>query len=806
MPLSYQLNSLCLTDITSRMSHDEFECGAFSIPFPYKPYTQQLTTMQLISEAIDTKAIAIVESPTGTGKTQCLLNSALALLTKYRERSKKLRDDNDSGLTVGQFFKTSQILNGRRSRLHGKVLKRSRSASSEEEDVMRSGGSDSSSDDADDQLVDFPKLFYTSRTHSQLAQSMREAATGPFFSKPEIYKLKMVHVASRQQLCVNQKIRARSRGQQDRLNDLCIEALGEPSTCERGCPYADKHRVNVLVEHLRIQPRSLSEIKTIGEREKGCPFLATKRFTPEANVIFLPYGYLTDKSMREQCCGPTPVVLDGCTADDFDDVKKSSLLTGATVIFDEGHNLGDAASSALSADLSTATLKVVEASVAWYASHYQNRLLQKNKQKLRELLGVLRSLLAFNPLRTGNDHRVMGINEFIFDCGLDDVNFFSISQFIENSNLRQKLRGAASHLSTVGKPEMLNDQGISVACRFIDRFARADSDASAIIAEREESGLLFRLVASCSAPALRDVLALSRSIVVAGGTLQPFPLLCADLFPRCPTASSPRCSPPEDTEAEASKQIKIGAFDHVIPSRNLQVLTLRCGPSKEEFLFTFAQRGIQQQQLREVGDSLLELAKVVPHGMAVFFPSYAMESMFVDVLKRNGTFTRIEDAKKIFRESPTTPAEETLKAYTDYLEDHLESGTGAMIFCVMGGKLSEGVNFNDHLARCVVVVGMPYPNPQDPLLRLKMDYVSKDGDKSKGQLLYQSLCMRSVNQSIGRCVRHIADYATVVLLDARYRSPGVAAKLPRWMQPSLIHAEDFASCLSSVKTFFSEKR
>ena len=43
---------------------------------------------------------------------------------------------------------------------------------------------------------------------------------------------------------------------------------------------------------------------------------------------------------------------------------------------------------------------------------------------------------------------------------------------------------------------------------------------------------------------------------------------------------------------------------------------------------------------------------------------------------------------------------------------------GAMLFCVMGGKLSEGINFSDDLARAVVVVGMPYPDGRDAVLQV----------------------------------------------------------------------------------------
>ena len=156
---------------------------------------------------------------------------------------------------------------------------------------------------------------------------------------------------------------------------------------------------------------------------------------------------------------------------------------------------------------------------------------------------------------------------------------------------------------------------------------------------------------------------------------------------------------------------------------------------------------------------------------------------------------------------------------------------GAFLTSIVGGKMSEGLNFSDDLARCVIMVGMPYPNPKDPELMERMAYYDQcrataaaasslslssssaaaavaaidstpTGGGGGGQAYYSNLCMRAVNQSVGRAIRHRNDYATILFADHRYAREPVRRQLPQWLQPRVSVAGSFGEVQRALCLFF----
>ncbi|KAF1386658.1 hypothetical protein PFLUV_G00097160 [Perca fluviatilis] len=695
-------------------------------------------------------------------------------------------------------------------------------------------------DDSDDDLVEehVTKIYYCSRTHSQLAQFVHEVQKSPF-SKD----ISLVTLGSRQNLCVNEEVRR--LGSIQRINDRCIEMQKnkhekphheEGVKRKRGqaksvCPYYKASALQQMRDDVLGTVHDIEQMLKLGRETHSCPYYATRLAVPSAQLVVLPYQMLLHEATRKAA---------------------GVQLKGQVVIIDEAHNLSDTLSCIHSAELNGAQLCRVHSQLTQYADRYKSRLKAKNLMYIKQILFVIEGLVRVlggkvgqNPqsqtTQTGTE--MLSINNFLFKAQIDNINLFKLQRYFEKSLISRKLGGFVEKYAGSGvslhtpsssnkenrRTEGLNrylqtlqsnqsplpvssaDQQGSEAEKvlsaspmmqvegFFMALTNSNTDGRVVVHRQgtlSESSVKFLLLN----PAVHfaQVLKQCRAVIIAGGTMQPVSDFKQELL---------------FSAGVGEERITEFSCGHVIPPENILPLVLCSGPSGQELDFTFQNRD-SPRMMDETGRILSNICNVVPGGVVCFFPSYEYSRRIVSHWEASGALARLANKKKIFQEpKKANQVEQVLSEFSRCIQRcAVDAGglSGALLFSVVGGKMSEGINFSDDLGRCVVMVGMPYPNIKSPELQEKMSYLDKhlihSGGRSPGQALIENLCMKAVNQSIGRAIRHRGDYSSIVLCDRRYSRPATLSKLPAWIKDCTTTHTTFGPAFAALRKFFLEKK
>ncbi|MCJ1285066.1 ATP-dependent DNA helicase chl1 [Xylographa opegraphella] len=658
--------------------------------------------------------------------------------------------------------------------------------------------------EADDvEALDEPKIFYCSRTHSQLTQFANEVrrvnipfalqgmtGSGDLKSKTEpLAELKYLSLGSRKNLCINPKV---SRLENlSMINERCLE-LQQPGTSQDDrCPFIPNKENETLVndfrDHALARVRDIEDMGELGKRVGVCPYYASRAGIKPSELVTLPYPLLLQKTARE--------ALD-------------ITLKGHVVIIDEAHNLMDAITSMYSVKIFLSQLERSRNQLGVYLQRFRNKLKGRNRVYVTQVVRLVDSLIAYLTgisAKSKSADGLVDINDLMAGKGVDQINLYKVVRYLQESRLARKVDGydmyqkqskdAKFEKPTSTMPVLTQVQS------FLQTLVNPAADGRYFFSRDEGNGLSLKYMLLDPTYHFKDIVEEARAVILAGGTMSPMEDYTHHLLPYL-----------------SSERIKLLSCGHVIPVENLLALPITKGPAELDFDFTFEKRNIPGM-IDALGTCILKLSQVIPYGMVVFFPSYAYleqtTSRWKSGLKNpRSIWSELSNQKAVFQESKdSNGAEDVLRDYTQAVQ----AGKGALLLSVIGGKMSEGINFSDKLGRGVVVVGLPFPNIHTAEWKAKLEYIesatlSRGGNAADGKVagrqFYENACMRAVNQSVGRAIRHQNDYATIVMLDRRYNTPRIQEKLPAWIQKSLRNRdgkEQFPEILSSVAGFFEGK-
>ncbi|CAG7895106.1 unnamed protein product [Brassica rapa] len=864
--------------------------------FPYEPYSIQIDFMNALYRFLDKGGVSMLESPTGTGKSLSIICSALQWLI---DRNEKLNKSSDKVVVDGEEVDESEpdwIRNftvnchddaktNRKSPFRVKKEKRDFDARKEEEVSIRKqeagdeaneqefcleeyeseedssskrkpvgGGFYTSSEDEEDGSDEEEeggggglKVFYCSRTHSQLSQFVKELRKTVFAQR-----VRVVCLGSRKNMCINEVADVLKLGNVGRINERCLDLqkkktslaskkkknLGtnvkggrtKSSSCR--CPMLRKQSLQreFKAEILQQEAMDIEDLVQLGREMRTCPYYGSRRVAPAAELIILPYQSLLSKSSRESL---------------------GLNLKNSVVIIDEAHNLADTLLSMHDAKITISQLEDVHSSIESYLGRFQNLLGAGNRRYIQTLLILIRALLKplattsdGNPnsgnsgLDSGNPSKSkpcggcsMAINDFLFSLNIDNINLVKLLAYIKQSNIIHKVSGYGERVAMLQKDptareEMSKLSSFRAFSDMLVALTHNNGDGRIIVSKMNSStsgqkGGYIKYVMLTGAKLFSEVVDEAHAVVLAGGTLQPIEETRERLFPWLP-----------------SNQLQFFSCSHIVPSESIMPIAVSHGPSGQSFDFSHSSRS-STEMIQELGLLMSNLVALVPEGVIVFFSSFEYETQVHTAWTNSGILRRIMKKKRVFREPRrNTEVEAVLRDY----KEAIESQRGAIMLAVVGGKVSEGINFSDGMCRCVVMVGLPYPSPSDIELLERIKHIEGLGDtesskpcltlvddsyysgdvregfgvlrscRRRGKEYYENLCMKAVNQSIGEAIRHAKDYSAILLVDARYandpakRTSHPSSKLPKWIKDHLIYStKGYGDVHRLLHQFFKHK-
>ncbi|KAM0925170.1 hypothetical protein ACQ4PT_004361 [Festuca glaucescens] len=687
--------------------------------FPFAPYQIQSEFMSFLYAALSSgpRALALFESPTGTGKTLSIICSALQWLLDHHDAAAGGHPDRADGSTAaasgGEDEEPDWMRDFTPLLPKKESTKKTKPHPARRQESRKTAGAEKSEDDGEDEfLLDEYESDDEEGTRRQAGK--RAYCGGGSSSESD------------------------DDGDEEEEEEVTPKVEGDNRKGSRaktscGCPMLAKRSLQKLFrsevsDHGALDIEDLAQI---GKKIGTCPYYGARDMVRSADLVVLPYQSLLLKSARESL---------------------GLNLKNSVVIIDEAHNLADSLTSMCNS-------KITSSQVSGYA----NKL-------------------------------------FITQDGMNNLN----------------------HLQQ-------HDEGSSIArfqalANFLRSLLNCNDDGRIIVARQKPGGqpedAYIKFVMLCAEKTFTEVTDDAHAVIMAGGTLQPIEETRLRLFPSL-----------------LLSDIKFFSCNHIVPPESILPIAVTRGPSGMTFDFSYGSRS-SPTMIEELGRFLCNIVSIVPEGIVMFFASYEYIKQVYDAWTASGTISKISKKKYVFREPRNSvDVEVILNKYKGAIQSCSKNSgdtvNGALLLAVVGGKISEGINFSDGMGRCVLMVGLPYPSPDDMELMETIkhigNYTSRD-DKSfisndecklepgfgilrkcnrSGQEYYENLCMKAVNQSIGRAIRHVNDYAAMLLVDSRYSHTSSsrsfscpAEKLPQWIKTRLTCGQNYGDVHRLLLQFF----
>ena len=601
------------------------------------------------------------------------------------------------------------------------------------------------------------KIIYTTRTNAQQRQVIIELRTIRNKNKDNKDKIFGVGIQGRANMCILARVDPElSKGTSEELSRYCSNEKKKARSDKKnqGCIYyknsLDKIKLEKIIQWVKKELPTAEEFINYCEKKQICPYEINKLLIRESKIVVCPYIYVFDLMIRN-------MLFDSLSVPEEDMI----------LVIDEAHNLPDFIRELFSAELSMFMLN----SCVYEAEKYGDPRIVDDRFSLSEfckiiseivrdlrdtyIYGVLENGLRKEPLR--KDDAFIPSHEFeteilsrlkITSKTLHDIIGDLIAYGEKIHEYKQKEgKLPRSYLHKLG---LLLDFWINLD---IDHYAKLVVDS--------RDGKNSRIEAYCLDPALgTEIIKDFHSSIHMSGTLEPLEEYRDSI------------GLPDSTE--------LIAYPSPFPKENRKVLYVSDVTTKYDEITK------DKENIEQMKTYVSKICNTFPKNTMVFFPSFNIMSIFRNLEQYNSI------KRCLFVEERDMSQTALMELVSGFKEKGSENNGGATLFSVIGGRISEGMDFPAKQLELAVVVGIPYPKPTARQRGLQRYYDLKFG---KGwEYTVEAPTARKLLQSIGRLIRNETDKGVAIILDRR------AARFKRYIRD----LEESKNLLKDIDNFMKK--
>lgn len=344
-----------------------FDLDGLDVFFPYERiYLEQHQYMRSLKQALDAGGHCLLEMPTGTGKTVCLLS----LITSYQFA-------NPSAGKLVYCTRTVPEMNSVMEEL-ATVL----SYRAEQLRMQQEGQVDVEMEDAREQergeetneaspVAKKPRKVYSGRHKKKKSPSMGPITDGKGAGGSGVLALCL---SSRRNMCIHERVLEES--DREAVDAACRGMTAswviEQSRKEHGsietCAFYDNFQSAGEATTMPSGIYDLEELKKWGKARGWCPYFLTRQAINHANILVYNYQYMLDPKVAK--------------------MVSKELESESIIVFDEAHNIDSVCIEALSVTINERALEQATRSLGRLSSEVSrikksdNRRLQDEYQNL----------------------------------------------------------------------------------------------------------------------------------------------------------------------------------------------------------------------------------------------------------------------------------------------------------------------------------------------------------------------------------------------------------------------------------------